>query len=769
MNGDASGKSNKPSGSKGILILWIFLCWPVAIWYWLTRDWRSASQPHTVNPQQDNSGKIVWLLFLVAFLALNVWGAIVRTLKATGRMETTQQPSEHVGPAILWTIISLVLIVLIARTLRQLLARPHSSRETPKRESPSGTISPTSTTAMPEVGSSPPRLPQAQAMPLRSLTDAELKDFRTLFLQRDVKDDSLIAQCKAVLDTWSGQVPFSPIKQLGGKTAFCSATEHAAYKTTVISQIEKRWLEDHEVPYRGQALPNQFRSGAQFDPWKMDFPRFADFASHHHSIDLPDTRKACDCSRCRASGEVTCSSCSGSGEVTCYSCGGRGHKRKTREIPYVAVCTWCDGTGHRSGNRCTTCGGGGRVNKTRTEEYYVPCESCAASGKVTCSTCGGSGKVTCPRCEGERRLMAYVTAEQTEEPAKGEHQFVPTELPPFKKKDHPLSNLEGEAVFTQDEQSRIATFGFGDQQAAGVLSAEVETCRNEHEGHMLRQQIKVERCSIVEYHYRYAGKDHTIFINPKHGLVEDIAGPIQMAIENMDALAKKAFDEKRYEDAYRLNLRSLCMDEATAAEKQLRGEIFKGLDENYFDAALATWFLAAVAWLFITQGLPSDDESLLKWLYFQMKFNFGILLGLLPLLIGVHLFARDTALRLNGRVSRVLSALMIGICALSSGAAISTNSLEWDKHNHWADWLLFAIVILVLIAIAISRSDERSRRSEIEKHTNEFDNTQALEEYVSGLNPSAGYEFRVVFVLFIAAICLVGAAGGLIAYHMNKF
>ena len=397
------------------------------------------------------------------------------------------------------------------------------------------------------------------------------------------------------------------------------------------------------------------------------------------------------------------------------------------------------------------------MNKTRTEEYYVPCGTCAASGKVTCSTCSGSGKVTCPRCEGERRLMAYVTAEQTEEPAKGEHQFVPTELPQFKKNDHPFSKLEGESVFTQDEQSRIAPFGFSDQQAATVLSAEVETCRNEHEGHVLRQQINVERCSIVEYRYRYAGKDHTIFINPKHGLVEDVAGPIQTAIEHMDALAKKAFDEKRYEEAYRLNLRSLCMDEATNEEKQLRDQILKRLTSSYRNTALLAWLLATAAWLSVGTAM------------LNLQFSFGVLLGLIPLLAGVQLFARDCALHFRGSGSRVVAGLLIGVCAFLSGAAINAESLQWDKHNHWADWFPIAIAIFVLAAIAISRSAERSRRCEIEKHTKEFANTQALEAYVSGLNPSAGREVRIVFALCVVAICLAGTAGGLIAYHMNKF
>jgi len=307
-----------------------------------------------------------------------------------------------------------------------------------------------------------------------------VKDYGILFLKRGIEDKTLLDQCQTLLDHWSNSIPFSPVKQLGTKTDFVSATEFAAYRTTVTTQIEKRWLEDHEVPFRGQLLPALFLPKSQIDPWKMNFPRFADFASHHRSIDLPDTRKACDCSTCRASGKVTCSSCSGSGEVTCYKCRGSGQNQRTREIPYIAVCTRCDGT-----FTCHSCHGSRRVNKTRTEEYYVPCGTCAASGEVTCSTCGGSGEVMCPRCEGQGRLMAYVTAEQTEEPTKGEHQFVPTELPQFKKNDHPSSKLEGELVFSQDEHSRIAPLGFSDQQAATVLSAEVETCRNEHKGHVL--------------------------------------------------------------------------------------------------------------------------------------------------------------------------------------------------------------------------------------------------------------------------------------------
>ena len=340
--------------------------------------------------------------------------------------------------------------------------------------------------------------------------------------------------------------------------------------------------------------------------------------------------------------------------------------------------------------------------------------------------------------------MAYVTAEQTEEPAKGEHQFVPTELPQFKKNDHPISKLEGELVFAQDEQSRIAPLGFSDQQAATVLSAEVETCRNEHKGHVLRQQINVERCSIVEYSYRHSGMTHTIFINPKHSLVEDIAGPIQTAIEHMDALAKKAFDEKRYEEAYRLNLRSLCMDEATNEEKQLRDQILKRLTSSYRNTALMTWLLASLSWMFLCSPAPGQDVS-----------NIGGFLGLLPLLGAVFLFARDPALRFRQRGSRLVCAVLLGFSAFLSGATISLNSLCGLNDRPWDDWLPFGGVILLLVVIALARAKERSRRLKIETHLKEFSTPQALEAYVCGLDPKDRTEFRAILGMSVVLLCLL--------------
>jgi DnaJ-class molecular chaperone len=266
-------------------------------------------------------------------------------------------------------------------------------------------------------------------------TPSEVKEYGVLFLKRDVQDEALIAQCKTVLDNWSNKIPFCPIKKLGSKTDFISATEFATYKTTVTTQIEKRWLKDNEVPYQGQPLPSKFRPGSEFDPWKMSFPRLADFASHHNSRDLAETCQLHDCSHCHARGQVDCPDCKGEGQFQCKACGGDGYNkcwkcngskqiRKTKIIARHTQCRICSGRGLTlNNNHCNRCNGRGTEIKNVEEEDYVtcdrcdiqgniPCRKCDASGKVPCKNCGCTGKITCSKCKGAKRFMTYVSAWQ---------------------------------------------------------------------------------------------------------------------------------------------------------------------------------------------------------------------------------------------------------------------------------------------------------------------------------------------------------------------
>lgn len=602
-----------------------------------------------------------------------------------------------------------------------------------------------------------------------------------LFLKREVQDQNLISQCKSILDNWSSRIPFSPIKKLGTKTEFLSVREYAAYKTTVTTQIERRWLEDHDVPYRDQQLPGKLCPKLAVDPWKMPFKQFADFSEHKQSIDLFDTRQVYDCPRCNATGKVTCPRCNGAGEVTCGTCNGhgfnpcrrcsgRGKLRKTKSVPRQVNCNYCSGRGYTgSGSnerRCNSCGGKGTTIKNFEEEYEVTCDGCAGKGEVRCSTCHSSGKVTCPvcsgsgevicsNCKGHKQMMSYVSAEQSEGPVTNEHQYIPPELPSFKKKDNPTSKISGETVFLEDEKLRIENPGFGGQEGATVLNAEVETCRQTHVGHVLRQQIKVECCPIVEYRYQFARKEYSIFTNPSQGLVEDISGPIQTAIEKMDALAQKAFDGKKYEDAYRLNLRSLCMDEATEDEKKLRGLIIKRLTNCYLMVAIFSWLLVSAAWFLIAATA------------FARPGNFGPFLGIVPLLAGVFCFARDFGLRLQKPSLRNLSAVMLGMAASMSGAAIGPESFDWNIANHWLDSMPIIFTTGGIIVLILFRAKERARRLAIEKAIKDFSNEQALEAYVCGLDPKSSFNSGVIFGVASVSLVLLCSSLGIAAYHKS--
>ena len=346
--------------------------------------------------------------------------------------------------------------------------------------------------------------------------------------------------------------------------------------------------------------------------------------------------------------------------------------------------------------------------------------------------------------------MAYVSAEQTEEPATHNHQYVPQGLPSFRRQDNPLTKLGGTPVFSQDEAGTIKTFEFAGDPAASVLSGEVEACRQSHQGHVVRQRVTVERCSLVEYRYRHSGKTYSIFLNPNHELVEDLGGPIQDAIENMDSLAQKAFGEKRYEDAYRLNLRALCMDEATKEEKDLRKWILKRLTADYRKTALLIWLVCTVLWLLIGAVLPKP------------RFNLGPLLALPLLLVGVRLFARDTALRFGSRSSRRVAATLIGLAVFFSSMAIDDRA---------STLLPLTFVTIGMVVVAIARFGERGRRCRIEEHVKTFPNTQALEAYVGRLDPTVGFDQKGVLALSALCLLIITAVGlsQALAYMEQRF
>ena len=592
-------------------------------------------------------------------------------------------------------------------------------------------------------------------------TDQSHSDLKSdLFLKRDVKDEALIAKCKSILDKWTDEIPFSPIRRFTNETRFISAAEFAAYKITVTTQIERRELKAHREPYRGEPLP----SNPHFDEsdlWNEILPVEADFNEHTtKSYPLDDSRMVKDCDKCDATGQTTCPTCRGHGFNKCsliFGCGGSGLVSKVRVVEKKVGCC--------SRRDCHRCGGRGWRYDNVREEYTERCSKCAGKGEVPCSDCNRSGKVTCDRCEGTRRLLIYASIEQTEIPVKDERLAFPAGLPQFKKKNHPLSNISGDQVFTQNELSEIKIFRFINQPAGQLLSTEVELCRKAHndlcsespQGRIIRQQIDVTRYSIIEYRYIYDGNEHAIFLNPSNGVVEDMSGPIQTAIDNQGTLAKKAFEEKRYEDAYRLNLRSLCMDEPSDSEINLRNQIISHLGGSYLNIALLVWGATSISWWFLYPTAINQNG------------NYGVFLGILPLLIGVHLFARDLALRFQRRRVRLTVAALIGISAFLSGITINEYSFTLsDIENHFIDWYPLLVATLMLIVIVGVRTKERKRRVGIEDYIKEYPDMKTLESYICSLDPNKSFENRTIVAITAFVLGQLVAAVGIKIHHSSN-
>lgn len=583
-----------------------------------------------------------------------------------------------------------------------------------------------------------------------------------LVITRNIEDPNVVNTCKNILDEWSGKIPFSPIAKLGSDTEFIAATEYSIYKSRVTTQIEMRRLEYHRGPYRGEQLPKVFQSSV--DPESVDLNPFSDFARHHRSMEIFDTRCAHDCSACAATGEVTCPECSGTGQVDCNRCNGYGHNEcsecsgtgqitKTRTKQIREECDTCDGKGWwnhplRGREDCSFCDGRGYNIKDEDEDYDTPCHDCASSGKITCDTCRGRGqvlcdncdtrrKVTCPTCAGNKKVLAYQTVEVDEEPKSDSSQYIPPTLPKFEKPGHPLSSLKWRSVFVQDEPNSIKEFGFHGHPAEKVVSEMVESCRAKHKGKILRQCIELLACYVVEYQYAYQERKYSIYINMDCGLIGDLNGPIQEFITNIDVLAEKALIEGRFEDAYRLVSRSICMDGITEAEKKLRNQSVSYLGWNYLIYALVFWFLMAICWYVCSVLFPS------------LEISFLLLIGIPVLFLSAQLVSYDIALRFAGRKERVLVASLIGLLSFFIGAGIGAG-------DSWIQWIGPVIVGIGLILFLSIRSKSRYLHSSLEEHYGSFESPKALENHVLAFDPKpAIYSKSLIALLFVIALSII--------------
>lgn len=342
--------------------------------------------------------------------------------------------------------------------------------------------------------------------------------------------------------------------------------------------------------------------------------------------------------------------------------------------------------------------------------------------------------------------MTYITAEQSEGPIVGSHQYVPTEALPGCTR--PLAKLLGPLVFTQDEYRRLPSFGFVSEPAAAILADGTEQCRRGHVGHILRQRVEIALCPIVSYSYRHADATHSIYVNVQHQIIEDVDGPIQAFIRDTERLAEEAFKAKRYEVAYRLILRALVMDEATTSEQALRSRILSKLDRRFMLVSIATWLPIVVAW-FLGSAIDNEGVAVI-----------GIVGSLLPLMLGRLLLARDVGLRFGDKRTAVAAAMLTATCAVASAAPIHMSAATWPSLV--TDYTGFAIVTGAAAVAVLIRRKERSRRTRIEAHRREFATTGRLELYVRSLDPDPRWERRTLaWIVVGTTLVIIGATAAI--------
>ena len=581
-----------------------------------------------------------------------------------------------------------------------------------------------------------------------------------LFISRLCTEDCFNMAVEA-LDVWADAIPFSPIKSFSRQTTFISAIEHSAYELELESQFEDRKIKKNEKPYSGQKCAERANDKSNDDLWNLDFSHFLDFQSHSNTFVWEDSKEIAPCYHCATSGYVSCSGCGGGGKDRCPSCRGRGYHERSVEREHMEACNFCRGMGHTMpGRTCTACAGSGRRNVKNTEKTHEPCGECAASGKIECRTCSGSGRLKCADCGGSGRLLLYLSAEQREWPIKTTHACIAGTLPEFSKQNSPISKIAGDVVFTDEIMGEFLEFNFPAGDACSDLISLAKAMRPNQSGRVLRQRLAIRRCGIVGMAYKFEECEYHIFVNILHGLVEDMGGPISSHINQINERAISAYKSGQLENAFRLNLQSICMDEATPEEKSLRDCILKKLFETY--AAIAGVVFVVLASIFSHCDTYSIN-------------GLGIIiLGVALIYFGVWVFARDMGLYLS-KSQRWLSATMIGIVAFQIQSTslrpwapiqlsqnVSRNAVDLTSPFTWQEFGILAISVAFPILLGLwtvlKRNDNRRKTLAIESFKDCFPNAQSLEQFIKRLEPSTKYG-AVVLCLMIICFLLPWVGG----------
>jgi hypothetical protein len=392
---------------------------------------------------------------------------------------------------------------------------------------------------------------------------------------------------RGYISKWANGIPHHDHSDLGKKIRITKAVEIPAYDTQMLTQYERRTIEEGAwQPLSGQIVPANAISAGTIDPWSYDYPVESGFAAEEETTNhnVEESRVAQDCGGCGGEGKVECHSCGGQGQVDCSNCD---HGRA--ECPKCAVdgikfrrqignppgkCPRCSGTGDKRyygkpEEICDDCRGKG-ICLYCEGKGEVQCDPCGGRGVVTCDECRGSRTLTCSRCEGKKRLtMCYQVSQlQTAEMLRSVHwdSSAPGYMKDKWNPDKPDwkkgfdTSFDGPTLGQKEAEGTIDSFTPGTTGLAGTLTenarAVIDGSRKPEDMGTLggdlkihRQQLKVNRVPLALVEYEYKGKTYELVIHLDGGHPGAENSPIQEAREGVVKGIDEMYDGGNPEEA----------------------------------------------------------------------------------------------------------------------------------------------------------------------------------------------------------------------------
>jgi hypothetical protein len=288
-------------------------------------------------------------------------------------------------------------------------------------------------------------------------------------------------QARDIINGWNDQRLFR-IKYLGDKIFIKEIVPLTAYTVQLRTQYEDRSVRQASVAFAGGRVD---QAGVPPGPWEVPVKRPADFEKRTETLPVPHTDRVQMCPQCAGQGKVGCRQCGGSGRAPCMSCGGTGYRerqemRSERDLQ-------------------------GNVSM-RPVAFRERC-SCDG-GRVTCSACSGNGRITCSTCAGSGQVKTFEQLTVQFRPEAQAAVLDPTEVP-----DDQVARMSGE-VMIDERAARI-------EQVLSVMpdvDRSVQQLLQKAQAHperktrLLFQHLHVERLTIHEVRYQYAGVDRQLWI-----------------------------------------------------------------------------------------------------------------------------------------------------------------------------------------------------------------------------------------------------------------